>query len=55
MRELMERLKEAYDIPFDEIYTKEKNVVQEVIQAQKLLKEKQSRLYDPLIDRKLPL
>ncbi len=39
--ELIKELQDNYDVPFDELYHREKNLVQAVIQADKALKAKE--------------
>ena len=36
------------DLPFDELYHKEKKVIQDVIEAEKALEEKLASLRDPI-------
>lgn len=54
---MLKRLKSDFEIPFDEIYHREKQVIVDVIAAQKLLALKQSKLKDPMshkiLDQKL--
>jgi len=37
-----------FDMPFDELYHKERNIVQSVIKAEKALKAKQDKLNSPM-------
>lgn len=39
--ELIKELQDNYDVPFDELYHREKNLVQAVIEADKALKAKE--------------
>ena len=44
----MEDLRNKMDIPFDELYHKEKSLIEAVIEADKALKKKQASLPNPL-------
>lgn len=42
-------LRQNFNIPFDELYHKEKALVQAVIEADRALKAKESELVEPLV------
>ena len=46
--QLIADLRGSMDLPFDELYHKEKKVIQNVIEAEKALEEKLSTLKDPI-------
>ena len=43
----VEDLRDKFDLPFDELYHKEKKLIDQVVKAEKALKEKQSKLPNP--------
>lgn len=56
IKEQIADLREKFDMPFDELYHKEKKLVDAVIKATQALREKESSLPDPMgADRKFDL
>ena len=44
----VEELRNKFDMPFDELYHKEKKLIDQVIKAEKALKDKERTLANPL-------
>ena len=50
---LISDLRGSMDLPFDELYHREKQVIQNVIDAEKALEEKLATLVDPMNQMKI--
>jgi len=53
--QIIKEAREDLDLPFDELYHRQKQVIQDVIDAEKALKEKMAALPDPAADMMLDL
>ena len=51
LKEMISDLRNKSDLPFDELYHKERNLVQAVIEAEKALKLKEQSLKSPLANQ----
>jgi len=45
---MVEKLRDNFDLPFDELYHKEKKLIEQVIKAEKALKTKEQQMPDPM-------